>query len=63
MKFNLTKLREERNLSMEQLAKLANTGLSNIGRIEAGGANPTAKVLCSLAKALDVTLNDLVDCK
>jgi transcriptional regulator with XRE-family HTH domain len=56
------KLREERGLSQEKLARLADVSNNTIVNIEAGKqANPTIDTLRKIAKALNVSLDDLID--
>lgn len=54
-------LREQKNLSQQDLAALLNFEKSNMSRIEAGGNNMTLKTLYKISKALDVKLKDLLD--
>jgi len=49
-------LRNERSLSQEKLAELADIHVNHLRRIELGQANPTYLVLIRIAAALDVTL-------
>ncbi|SDW41430.1 Helix-turn-helix [Hydrobacter penzbergensis] len=56
-------LREEQELSQEDLANEADVPLSQIGRIERGENNPTISTLYVIAKALKVDLKVLVDVK
>ncbi len=63
MKFNVKELREMRGLSYEQLAQKSGVTKSYIQRIESNGkANPSVRVLCRLAKALDVEVEKLFRC-
>jgi transcriptional regulator with XRE-family HTH domain len=58
---NLKRLRKEKNLSQEELAKKADVTYSTLIKIESGNnQNPTVKTLQQIAKALDVTLDDLM---
>nr|WP_256439333.1 helix-turn-helix transcriptional regulator [Pedobacter sp. SYSU D00823] len=55
-------LREQKNIPQSSLAAiLGGKDKQAINRYERQGANPTAYNLWLIAKALDVTLNDLVD--
>lgn len=58
---NLRALREERNLSLSQLAAL--TGLSKVmlSQLERGGANPTINNIWKIANALGVPYTSLLD--
>ena len=59
---NLKKLREQRGLSQDRLAKLANVANNTIIKIEQGeNANPTLDTLKKVAKALDVSVDDLIN--
>ena len=63
MKFNLRKLREMRGMSYEQLAQKSGVARSYIQRLESNDdANPSVRVLCKLAQALDVAVEMLFEC-
>ncbi|UUW11343.1 helix-turn-helix domain-containing protein [Flavobacterium plurextorum] len=47
-------MREEKGISQEELANLAEVSLPQITRIERGVINPTICTIKSLAKGLDV---------
>lgn len=51
--------REYRGLTQEALGNAANVGKSYISQIEAGSKSGSVRVLSSLAKILDVDLDDL----
>lgn len=54
------KLREQKKLSQEKLAHLANVSNNTIVNIEAGKQkNPTLDTLKKISKALDVSINEL----
>lgn len=55
-------LREERNLSQEELANLSDVARKTIVRIE-NGDSTTFDILVSLAKGLNVSLPELVSFK
>lgn len=58
---NLKRYRKEKNLSQEELAKNAGITYSTLIKIESGNnTNPTVKTLQQIAKALEVTLDDLM---
>ena len=57
---NLQRLRNEKELSLRQLAVLANMEHALIHRIEKGTVNPKLTTLLTLAKALNVNLNELL---
>ena len=59
---NLKKLREQKGLSQDRLAKLANVANNTIIKIEQGeNANPTLDTLQKIAKALEVSVDDLIN--
>ena len=59
---NVRKIRKRRELSQDKLAKLAGITLTTLVKIESGANdNPTLKTLKSLADALKVTVNDLIE--
>ena len=56
------KLREEKGLSQEKLARLADVSNNTIVNIEAGKQrNPTIETLRKIAKALKISVNNLID--
>lgn len=58
---NLKKLREKKGLSQDRLAKLADIANNTIIKIEQGeNQNPTLDTLKKLAKALTVSVDDLI---
>jgi len=58
---NLRKLREQKGLSQDRLAKLADIANNTIIKIEQGeNQNPTLDTLKKLAKALAVSVDDLI---
>jgi transcriptional regulator with XRE-family HTH domain len=55
------KLREEKGLSQEKLARLADVSNNTIVNIEAGKQlNPTIETLMKITKALGVSVEDLI---
>ena len=57
----IRKLREEKRLSQEKLARLADVSNNTIVNIEAGKQkNPTIETLRKIAKALEVQVDDLI---
>lgn len=58
---HLRRLREERDLSQQQLADLADLAKITVQRIENAKFRVTIDVLISLAGSLNVTLPELVD--
>lgn len=58
---NLKKLRENKSLSQDRLAKLADVANNTIIKIEQGGnINPTLDTLKKIAKALDISIDELI---
>jgi transcriptional regulator with XRE-family HTH domain len=54
-------LREKKGLSQEKLARLADVSNNTIVNIESGKqGNPTIETVSKIAKALDVTIEELV---
>ena len=59
---NLKKLREKKGLSQHRLAKLADVANNTIIKIEQGeNKNPTLETLKKIAKALDVSVDELTE--
>jgi transcriptional regulator with XRE-family HTH domain len=57
-------MREMRGLSQEKLARLADVANNTIVKIEAGkNQNPTLDTLNKIAKALEVTIDELANNK
>ena len=58
---NLRKLRKRKGLSQEKLARLANISLNTLTKIESGFAQkPTIQTVVKLAKALGISIDELV---
>ena len=58
---NLKKIMEKKGLSQDRLAKLADVANNTIIKIEQGeNINPTLDTLKKIAKALDVTVDELI---
>jgi transcriptional regulator with XRE-family HTH domain len=58
---NLRKLRKKKGLSQEKLARLADISLNALTKIESGFAKkPTIQTVVKLAKALEVSIDELV---
>jgi len=58
---NLKKLREKKGLSQDRLAKLADVANNTIIKIEQGeNINPTLDTLKKMAKALEVSVDELI---
>ena len=59
---NLRKMREAKGLSQEKLARLADVANNTIIKIEGGrNQNPTLDTLKKIAKALDVSVDELIN--
>ena len=56
----IKKLREERNLTQEDLANDCNIPKSQIGRIERGEINTTLRTLSKISKAFNVHPHELL---
>jgi len=57
---NLPKLRKQRKLSQRALAELTGLSYVHIARMETGDSDPRLSTLQALAKALKVSIGDLV---
>ncbi|PIZ70891.1 MAG: DNA-binding protein [Candidatus Portnoybacteria bacterium CG_4_10_14_0_2_um_filter_44_20] len=58
---NIKKLRQENGISQDKLSKLADISLNTVVKIELDqNPNPTLETIQKLAKALDVSLDDLI---
>jgi len=59
---NLRKLRDKKGLSQDKLAKLADIANNTIIKIEQGeNVNPRLDTLKKIAKALDVSVDELIE--
>ncbi len=58
--FNIRKIREDKGLSQEKLAELADLHRAYVGQIERGEKNIGIKNLEKIAKALGVNIKDLL---
>lgn len=57
---NIKKLRKKLGVSQDKLSKLANLSYNTIIKIESGAIqNPTIETVQKIAKALDVSLDEL----
>ncbi len=56
----IKRLRQDRNLTVQELAYRCDMERSNLSRIEAGRTNLTVKTICTICNALDVTLRDVI---
>lgn len=58
---NIKKLRKQKGLSQDRLSKLADISYNTVIKLESGGiTNPSIDTLQKLAKALNVSVNDLL---
>jgi len=58
---NIKKLRRAKDLSQDRLSKLADVSYNSIIKLETGGiTNPTIETLQKIAKALGVSVDDLI---
>lgn len=57
---NIKKIRKKKGISQDKLSKLAEIAYNTIIKIESGAIqNPTIKTVQKIAKALDVSLDEL----
>ncbi len=57
---NIKKIRKKKGISQDKLSKLADIAYNTIIKIESGAIqNPTIKTVQKIAKALDVSLDEL----
>lgn len=54
-------LREQKNISQQDLAALCNFEKANMRRIEAGRTNPTVYTLHKISQALGISLSVILD--
>ncbi|WP_433825577.1 helix-turn-helix domain-containing protein [Actinoplanes sp. CA-015351] len=57
----LRDLRQQRDLTLHQVADTTGISVSTLSRLESGSRKPTLELLLPLAKAYQVSLDDLVD--
>ena len=57
---NLARFRKEKGFTQEELVKRSGVAISQIRRYEADNASPTLDVVTKLAKALGVSIDELV---
>jgi len=59
---NLKRIRGQKEISQDKLSKLADVSLNTIVKLESGKSpNPTIDTLKSIADALKVSVNDLLN--
>lgn len=56
----LAKLRKDKELTQEELAKKAGVGVAQMRRYEKGASSPTLEVIKNLAKAFGVSADELI---
>ena len=56
----IKRIRLEKGLSVQELAYRCNIERSNLSRLEAGRTNMTVKTLCTICKALEIELSDII---
>lgn len=57
---HLRKLREDKGLSQQALADIANIGKTTVLRIENGRQSPTLEMLITLSEALEIPFAELM---
>jgi len=58
---NIKRFRQEKGLSQDRLSKLADLSLNTVVKIELDeNPNPTIETMQSIAKALEVSVDDLL---
>ncbi len=60
---NIKKLRNQRNLTQQQLADKIGIGLNFMGKIEVAFSRPSMDTIIKIADALNITVTDLVNFK
>jgi DNA-binding XRE family transcriptional regulator len=56
----LKTIRNERNMTLEQLAFASDIEISQVHRVEKGSINPTLSTLSALAKGLEMSIAELI---
>jgi transcriptional regulator with XRE-family HTH domain len=57
----IKELREDKDISQQDLAAACNFEKSNMSRIEAGRTNVTVGTLLKICEALNIKLNEIID--
>lgn len=58
---NIKRLRKEKDISQDKLSKLADISLNTVVKLELDQSpNPTLDTMKKIAKALDVSIDDLI---
>ena len=63
MKIKIREVRKKKHITIIQLEKLSGISRAEISDIETGKKIPTAYTLCSIAKALQVTICTIISCE
>lgn len=59
---NFKKLRAQKGYSLERVARLSDLSLNTVVRLESGvNRNPTIETLTKIARALEVSVDDLLN--
>ena len=58
---NIRKIRSEKNISQKELADMIGSSQMNICRYEIGIRNPSLQTAKAIAKALDCTIDELLE--
>lgn len=58
----LHEIREEKKLSIRELARRSGVSKTQINEIENGQSDPTLKTMCRIAKALNMKIEDIFLC-
>lgn len=58
---NIKRIRNKKDISQDKLSKLADVTLTTLSKIESGiNINPTVKTIQKIAKALNVSVDELL---
>lgn len=63
MKINLRELRVKNNMTIRGLANISGVNEGTISRVENGNTIPSLITICRLCCALEVGLDEMVNCK
>ena len=63
MKIYVEKVRLEKKMTLAELSRRSGVAVSHLHNIESGSKTPTITVLCKIAKALEVSCEDLYSCE
>lgn len=58
---NLSRIRKERNLSLDKVSKLTGVSKSMLGQIERGESNPTITTVWKIANGLKISFTSLIN--